>query len=94
MRSAAGGSIKVSGTICEVAHLAYGSASLLRCPATCSHPMNLIIDLVRWLWQRDQRESDGVVVRTTEGDDRSSMAEFVRLLQMHDDDGRRSNYPD
>jgi hypothetical protein len=56
--------------------------------------MNLIIDLVRWLWQRDQRESDGVVVRTTEGDDRSSMAEFVRLLQMHDDDGRRSNYPD
>ena len=56
--------------------------------------MKLILDLVRWLWQRDQRESDGAGVRGGAGDDRSSMADFVRLLRMYDDDGRRPNYPD
>jgi hypothetical protein len=94
MRSAAGSAIKVSGTIGQLVHLASGSGSLPRCPATHTHPMKLILDLVRWLWQRDQRESDGAVVRGGEGDDRSSMADFVRLLRMHDDALRRSNYPD
>ena len=56
--------------------------------------MKLILDLVRWLWQHDQNESDGMAVRASEGDDRSSMADFVRLLRMHDDDVRRPNYPD
>ena len=56
--------------------------------------MKLILDLIRWLWQRDQREPDAVAVSAGEGDDRSSMADFVRLLRMHDDDARRSNYPE
>jgi hypothetical protein len=56
--------------------------------------MKLILDLVRWLLQREQREAGGISVRTTPDDDRSSMADFVRLLRMHDDDGRRPNYPD
>lgn len=94
MRSAAGSAIKVSGTIGQVVHLAYGNALLPHCRATRSHPMKPILDLVRWLWQRDQRESDDVVVRGSEGDDRSSMADFVRLLRMHDDAPRRSNYPE
>jgi len=94
MGAAAGSAIKVCGTIGAVAHLACGTASWLRRPATHSHLMKLILDLVRWLWQRDQREADAVAVRAGEGDDRSSMADFVRLLRMHDDATRWPNYPD
>ena len=95
MRSAAGSAIKVSmypGTICAVVHLAHGTASLLRGPATHAHPMKLILDLLRWLRQRDQREPDAGAVGGS--DDRSSMADFVRLLRMHDDAAQRSSHPD
>jgi hypothetical protein len=56
--------------------------------------MKLILDLVRWLWQRDPRQSDAVAVGGSERDDRSSMADFVRLLRIHDDALRRPDYPD
>jgi hypothetical protein len=55
--------------------------------------MKLIVDFLKWVWQRDRPETNGYNLRASEGDDRSSMADFVRILQMHDRDGGRTNYP-
>jgi hypothetical protein len=54
--------------------------------------MKLIIDLLRRVWQSDRSPSDSHSVRSSPGGDRSSMADFVRILQMHDDERGRSNY--
>ncbi|MCP3477300.1 hypothetical protein NLM33_44895 [Bradyrhizobium sp. CCGUVB1N3] len=62
-------------------------------PATRSDSMKLIVDLLKRVWQRGRPETDGYILRASEGDDRSSMADFVRILQMHDREGGRSNYP-
>ena len=53
--------------------------------------MKLIVDLLKRVWQRGR--PDCYIVRASEGEDRSSMADFVRILQMHDRDSGRSNYP-
>ena len=53
--------------------------------------MKLIVDLLRRVWQRNQSTSDSNAVRAGSDGDRSSMADFVRILQMHDDE--RPNYP-
>jgi len=47
--------------------------------------MNLIVDFLRWIWQRGQPET-GRTRSAGDGDDRSSMADFVRILQTHDQD--------
>jgi hypothetical protein len=51
--------------------------------------MKLIVDLLKRVWQRGR--PNGYTLRASEGEDRSSMADFVR--QMHDRDSGRSNYP-
>ncbi|GLR90741.1 hypothetical protein [Bradyrhizobium iriomotense] len=55
--------------------------------------MKQIVDLLKRVWQRGRPETDGYILRASEGDDRSSMADFVRILQMHDREGGRTNYP-
>ncbi|MCP3465196.1 hypothetical protein [Bradyrhizobium sp. CCGUVB23] len=55
--------------------------------------MKLIVDLFKRVWQRGRVETDGYNLRASEGDDRSSMADFVRILQMHDREGERTKYP-
>ncbi|MGV7212029.1 hypothetical protein [Bradyrhizobium sp. UFLA05-112] len=55
--------------------------------------MKLIVELLRRVWQRGRPETSGYNLHASEGDDRSSMADFVRILQMHDREGGRSNYP-
>jgi hypothetical protein len=55
--------------------------------------MKLIVDLLRRVWERGRPDRDGYTLRASEGDDRSSMADFVRILQMHDRDSGRPNYP-
>ena len=51
--------------------------------------MNLIVEFLRRVWQRDR--PDTYAVRASESDDRSSMADFVRILRAHDRD--QANYP-
>ena len=51
--------------------------------------MKLIVDLLRRVWQRDRSPSDSPSVRSSPDGDRSSMADFVRILQMHVDDRGR-----
>ena len=54
--------------------------------------MKLIVDLLRRVWQRGRPASDTYAVQPNPGGDRSSMADFVRILRMHDEDlGRRKS---
>jgi hypothetical protein len=53
--------------------------------------MNLIVEFLRRVWQRDRPEARAYAVRASESDDRSSMADFVRILRAHDQD--QANYP-
>lgn len=55
--------------------------------------MKLIIDLARWLWQRGQTASESRATPASESGDRTSMADFVRILRMHDEEASRRNYP-
>ena len=48
--------------------------------------MEQIADLLRWVWQRSQPASNTPVAVMTENLDRSSMADFVRILQAYDQD--------
>jgi hypothetical protein len=54
--------------------------------------MKLIVDLLRRVWP-PRPDTGGSSGRGRDSDDRSSMADFVRLLQMHDQNGGRPNYP-
>ena len=51
--------------------------------------MNLIVDFLRWIWQRGEPDTGSHAGRASDGDDRSSMADFVRILQTHDQDTGR-----
>ena len=62
-------------------------------PANHPYSMKLIVDLFRRVWQRGRPDSDAYAMRATEGGDRSSMADFVRILRMHDEESERPNYP-
>jgi hypothetical protein len=78
----------------QAAHwLLQGSREAIRLKAsgsaTRSDYMKLIVDLLKRVWQRGR--PNGYTLRASEGEDRSSMADFVR--QMHDRDSGRSNYP-
>jgi hypothetical protein len=48
--------------------------------------MKQIADLLLRVWQRRQRASNTPVAVMTENRDRSSMADFVRILQAYDRD--------
>ncbi|MBR0718189.1 hypothetical protein JQ632_30085 [Bradyrhizobium liaoningense] len=48
--------------------------------------MKLIVELLRRVWQRSQIDTDAYAIRRSDGGDHSSMADFVRILQMHDRD--------
>ena len=48
--------------------------------------MEQIADLLRCVWQRSQPASNTPVAVMTENLDRSSMADFVRILQAYDQD--------
>ncbi len=54
--------------------------------------MKLILDLLRWLWQRGQPASENAAP-VTDGGDRTSMADFVRILRMVDEEASRRTYP-
>jgi hypothetical protein len=47
--------------------------------------MEQIADLVRRVWQRRQPASNTQVAAMAENRDRSSMADFVRILQAYDE---------
>jgi hypothetical protein len=53
--------------------------------------MEQIADLLRWVWQRSQPAPNTQVAVLAENHDRSSIADFVRILQAYDQDwhGRR-----
>ena len=55
-------------------------------------PMKLIVGLLRRVWQRSRPDPDAYAERATEGGDRSSMADFVRILRMLDQEHGSSNY--
>jgi len=48
--------------------------------------MKNIADLLLRVWQRNRLASDTQVAVTAENQDRSSMADFVRILQAYDQD--------
>jgi len=48
--------------------------------------MQQIADLLRCVWQRSQPASNTPIAVMTENRDRSSMADFVRILQAYDQD--------
>jgi hypothetical protein len=48
--------------------------------------MKNIVDLLLRVWQRSQPASNTRVAVTAENRDRSSMADFVRILQAYDQD--------
>jgi hypothetical protein len=48
--------------------------------------MKNIADLLMLVWPRSQPASDTLVAVTVENRDRSSMADFVRILQAYDQD--------
>jgi hypothetical protein len=48
--------------------------------------MEQIADLLRRVWQGSQPASDTQVAAMAENRDRSSMADFVRILQAYDQD--------
>jgi hypothetical protein len=49
--------------------------------------MKQIADFFRRVWQRDRSASNIRISVTTDKPDRSSMADFVRILQAQDQDG-------
>lgn len=53
--------------------------------------MKLIVELVRWLWQRSQPVSEARAAPVIDGGDRTSMADFVRILRTLDEETRRRN---
>jgi hypothetical protein len=53
------------------------------------YAMEQIADLLRWVWQRSQPASNTQVAVLAENRDRSSMADFVRILQAYDQDWHR-----
>ncbi|MBR0826727.1 hypothetical protein JQ596_14350 [Bradyrhizobium manausense] len=53
--------------------------------------MKLIVELLRRVWHRSWTDTDAYAVRANDGGDHSSMADFVRILQMHDRDRGGSN---
>jgi hypothetical protein len=55
--------------------------------------MKLIVDLLRRVWLRGRPAPDTHAVQPNPGGDRSSMADFVRILRMHDEDLGRRKYP-
>ena len=55
--------------------------------------MKLIVDLLRRVWQGGRTAPDTRAVQPTAGGDRSSMADLVRILRMHDEDLGRRKYP-
>jgi hypothetical protein len=56
--------------------------------------MKLIADLVRWIRQPRQPASRDAAAGADEvAGDRTSMADFVRILRMHDEEAGRRNYP-
>jgi hypothetical protein len=55
-------------------------------PAFHLHRMSLIVDFLRWIWQRAHPDSGSGAGDVSDGGDRSSMADFVRILQTHDHD--------
>ena len=57
--------------------------------------MKNIVDLLFRVWQRSQPAPDAQVAVMAENQDRSSMADFVRLLQAYDQDryGRSEGRP-
>jgi hypothetical protein len=55
--------------------------------------MKSIVDLLRRIRQRGRTDSVAYAVPATEGGDRSSMADLVRILRMHDEECERPNYP-
>lgn len=48
--------------------------------------MKIIVDLLLRVWQRSEPASDIQIAVMAENRDRSSMADFVRLLQAYDQD--------
>jgi hypothetical protein len=52
-----------------------------------AHTMKQIADFFRRVWQRDRSASNIRISVTTDKPDRSSMADFVRILQAQDQDG-------
>jgi hypothetical protein len=50
------------------------------------YAMEQIADLLRRVWQRSQPASNTQVAAMAENRDRSSMADFVRILQAYDQD--------
>ena len=46
--------------------------------------MRNIADLLMWFWQGSQPASNTQVAAMAENQDRSSMADFVRILQAYD----------
>ena len=53
--------------------------------------MEQIADLLRRVWQRSQPASNTKAAVMAENRDRSSLADFVRILQAHDKDQYRSS---
>jgi len=49
-----------------------------------STPMRNIADFLMRFWQGNQRASNGQIAAMAENGDRSSMADFVRILQAYD----------
>jgi hypothetical protein len=49
--------------------------------------MKQIADLLRRVWRRNQPASDTEVPTVADNGDRSSMADFVRILEAEDQDG-------
>jgi hypothetical protein len=50
------------------------------------YAMKDIADLLLWVWQRSQPAPNTQIAVKAENRDRSSMADFVRILQMYDQD--------
>ena len=58
------------------------------------YAMKNIADLLRRVWQRSQPGSNTQVAIMTENRDRSSMADFVRILRAFDQDGTMTAHKD
>jgi hypothetical protein len=54
--------------------------------------MQRIVDLFRRVWQSEQPATNTDQMRALDGADRSSMADFVRILRMHEEEQDSSSY--
>ena len=54
------------------------------------HAMKQVADLLRRVWQGNRPASNTQIPMMYDHRDRSSMAEFVRILQAQDRDGQRA----